>query len=150
MIELFDLKQEDLHRYWPFLLRGVADIRRDLKTNWLPEDIYSALRQAQVSCVLARRADRLLGFLVYSKQQRIFSYEPELFVWAAWNLPLREQLPEDEMPTTVARVWQYIVSVAKNQYGTDEITWLTRPGRAKAFARKFGWRPVWVTMAAKV
>jgi hypothetical protein len=149
--ELFELKQEDLHHYWESLLqRGVADIKRDMKPNWLPEDIFSALRQQQVSCVIARRAERLLGFLIYSKQLRIFNYQPELFVWCAWNLPLKEWLPTDDMPAVVTQVWTYVANVAKSQYGTTEITWITRPGRAKAFGRRFGWQPAWVTMTAKV
>jgi hypothetical protein len=148
--ELYELKPEQLHEYWPFLLRGVTDLKRTMKTNWIPEDIYSALRTSQVNCVIPRRGDRLLGFLIYSKQLRIFNFLPEMFVWAAWNLPIREWQPDDDMAGTVAAVWNYIANIAKTSYGTNEISWVTRPSRAKAFARKFGWQPTWVTMTAKV
>lgn len=149
--ELFELRQEQLHELWDAILeRGLIDIRRDMKPNWRIEDVYSALRAQQVNCVLARRAGRILGFLIYSKQLRIFNFLPEMFVWAAWNLPIREWQPDDDMAGTVAAVWNYIANIAKTSYGTNEITWVTRPSRAKAFARKFGWQPAWVTMTAKV
>jgi hypothetical protein len=148
--ELIELKPEELHRFWPFLLRGMLDVKHDMQPNWIPEDLYAALKQAQVNCVMARRDERMLGFLVYSKQQRIFNYEPELFVWCAWNIPMREWLPDDDMAAVVARVWAYIANIAKTVYGTSEITWVTRPRRAKAFERKFGWPASWVTITAKV
>lgn len=149
--ELIELKQEDLHHLWEIILRrGVNDIKRTMKPSWVPEDIYAALRNGQISCVAARRGDRFLGFLLYNKQFRLFNYAPELFVWCAWNLPVKEWLPEDEMPKVVGRVWEYIANVAKTQYGTNDITWVTRPSRAKAFTRKFGWQPTWVTLTARV
>lgn len=149
--ELYELRQEDLHRYWEALIqRGVVDIKRSLKPNWRVEDIYAALRNQQVSCVIPRRADRLLGFLIYNRQLRIFSYEPECFIWAAWTLPIREWQPGDDMPGVVRTVWEYIANVAKNQYQTNQISWNTRPGRAKAFSKKFGWKATWVTMTAEV
>lgn len=148
--ELIELQQADLHTLWPFLERGLIDVHRKLKTGWLPEDIYAALRSQQVNCVLARRAGHYLGFLIYNKQIRAFNFIPELFVWCAWSRPLREQSANDEIPLVVQEVWQYLINVAKTQYGTNEISWNTRPGRAKAFARKFGWQPSWVTMTAKV
>jgi hypothetical protein len=150
MADLIEVKPEQLHDFWPFLMRGVADIKRQFKPNWLPEDIFSAIRVQQVNCVIARRAERLLGFVVYSKQLLPFSFAPEAFVWLAWNLPIREWHPDDRMPSTVKQVWDYIADIARKQYGTDRVTWVTTPSRARAFARKFGWEPSWVTMTAKV
>ena len=148
--ELHELKPEELHKFWPLLRRGVNDIKRKCKPNWVPEDIYSAIRTAQVNCVISLRGERFLGFVIYSKQLRIFNYLPELFVWLAWNLPVREWLADDDMPAAVTQVWQYIANVARTQYQTDQITWITPPGRARAFSRRFGWRAAWVTMTAKV
>lgn len=149
-MELFEVKPEELHHYWPFLSRGMQDVKRDMKPNWIPEDLYAAIKGTQVNCVMARRGERLLGFLIYSKQQRIFNYDPELFVWCAWNIPIKEWLADDNMSEVVANVWKYIANVAKTSYGTNEITWVTRPRRAKAFWRKFGWSPTWVTLTVRV
>lgn len=148
--ELYELKPEELHQYWAFLARGMTAIKRKLKPNWIPEDMYAALRSAAVSCVIARRNERLLGFLIYSKQIRPFNFAPELFVWVAWNLPVREWLPDDNMQSAILAVLQYIAKVAKSQYQTDQISWITRPSRAKAFARKYGWGQDWVTMTVRV
>lgn len=148
-LELFELKQEDLQRYWPFLRRGLDDIKRKIRPNWLPEDIFTVLRAGQVSCVIGRRGTRLLGFQVYSKQQRPFSYEPELFIWAAWNLPLRERQGDDDMRELVLAMWRHVGNVATSNYGTDNIAWMTRYGRAKAFKEKYGWRPAYAAFQVK-
>jgi len=152
MAELFELKQEDLHIYWQAIIeRGAADIKRTLKPSWIVPDIYSLLRNQQVTCLLARgHHGRLLGFIIYNRQQRLFSYEPELFVWLAYNLPIREWKPEDDMPGTVRQVWQYLQNVARTQYQTDQITWITKPSRARAFGKRFGWQPSWVTITVRV
>ena len=151
MAELFDLKQEELHLYWEAILhRGAADIKRDHKPSWRVEDIYSLLRNQQVTCTIARRGPRLLGFIIYNRQQRLFSFEPECFVWLGWNLPMREWVAEDHMPDVVEQVWNHVATVAKTQYQTDQITWITKPSRAKAFMRRFGWKPAWVTITVKV
>jgi len=146
MIDLYEMKQEELHHFWPFLQRGVNDIHHDLKPNWLPEDIFAVLRNQQVSCVIARRGKRLLAFAIYSRQLRYFSFLPEIFIWVGWTIPMREWQPEDDMPTVAPTVVGYIVDQARKQ-GIDQVTWITRPNRAKAFARKFGWKPAWTTIA---
>jgi hypothetical protein len=148
--ELFELRQEQLHEMWPFILRGLDYVKKKLKPNWIPPDLYAFLRNGQLNCIIARRAERLLGFVIYGRQLRPFDFKPELFVWVAYELPMREWEPADEMPVTVQKIWQYLANLAKTQYQTDEITWLTRPGRAKAFARKFGWKPSWVTISVKI
>lgn len=108
--------------------------------------MYAALRGAQVNCVMARGLhNRLLGFQIYSKQLRPFSYEPELFIWAAWDLPIREWLDIDDMTNMVAMMWRYIENIAMTNYGTDHIAMVTKYSRAKAFAKKFGWKPTYVT-----
>lgn len=156
MAELFELKQEDLHLYWDAIIqRGALDIKRDMKPSWRVEDIYSLLRNQQVTCALLRsthgpHAGRLLAYIIFNKQFRLFSYEPECFIWLAWNLPMREWDPQDNMPAVVRQGWDHVAKVAKEQYLTDQITWITRPSRAKAFMRKFGWQPAWVTMTVKV
>ena len=151
MAELFELKQEDLHHLWESIIqRGCIDIKRTLKPSWKIEDIYSLLRNGQVNCVLPRRGSKLLGFVIYNRQLRLFSFEPELFIWVGWNLPIREWEPEDQMPNTVRQVWDYVAKVAKEQYSTDQITWITKPSRAKAFMRRFGFTPAWVTMTVRI
>ena len=155
MTELFELKADELHRYWPFLLRGIAYVKRTCKPSWIAEDIYAALRLGQVQCVLARRTDpdgagRLLGFVVYNKQLKLFNFQPECFIWIAWNLPMREWQLEDQMKKTVRQVWDYVANIARTQYQSDTITWITTPSKARAFQRKFGWHPAWVTVEAKV
>lgn len=151
-LNLFDLKPEHLHAFWPFIRMGLEDIKRKMGPDYIPEDVYTSIRNGHVTCTMIRRGGRDLGFVIYYRQVRPFSARPELFVWVAWNRPYprvrngvlistEHRLPADGMEEVVPTAWQYLINVAKTQYGTDQISWITRPKRAKAFARKYGWEP---------
>jgi len=161
-LEIFEPKPEELHEFWPFIRRGLEVIKKRIQPNWIPEDVYSMLRANMATCTIAARTPgygesglpwqprRLLGFGIYSKQFRPFSFEPEGFIWAAWNLPMNEWLPEDDMPATVAATRRHVGIQIQTAYGTNKITWATRYSRAKAFLAKFGWRPAYVTFQVTV
>lgn len=149
-LTLFELKPDQLHQWWPLLKRGLDEIKRKIGPDYIPEDIYAALRNGQTSCVIAQRSSRPLGFVVYYKQLRPFSARPELFIWAAWDLPYQLRQEGDDVDEMVARMWEYLTLVAKNAYGTDQIAWMTKPRRASAFARKFGWQPTFTLFQVTV
>lgn len=145
-IELFELKQEQLHEFWPFLLRGLTDIKKSIVPNWIPEDMYSALRERQVACLIGRIDDQLIGFIIYSRQLRSFNFKPELFIWCYWAIPLREWPAEADVLQLGQKAWAFLVEVAEKQYNAEEITFVTTPSRARAFERKWKLRPAWVTL----
>ena len=146
-VELAELKLESLHAHWPFVRRGLDAIHQRLKPDWIPENVFAALVAGHSSCVVVSRGARPIGFVVYYKQPRPFSFKPELFVWAAWALPLRERLQSDNLPEAIAIVWRYLVNVAKGNYGTNVISWISPRG---GFERKYGWKPHFKTFQIEV
>lgn len=150
MPDIFELRQEEFHRYWPFIKQGLDDVKRKIKPNWIAEDMYAALRAGQVNCVLGRINGRLMGYIIFGRQLRPFSFAPELFVWVYWCLPLRDWPDQEDMLQLGRDAWAWLANVAKTQYGTDQITWVTTPKRAQGFERRWGYQPTWVTMTVKV
>lgn len=137
------LKPDDLARVIPFLTRGLDHIRSRIRPDWEPQHIMATLFAGTASCVLLSRGCRHLGFVVYHRQERPWSKKPELFIWAAYDLPLKERLPDDRFDEVVAAAWHYLCNTAKVVYGTDIMSWITSSRRAKAFERKYGWRSSW-------
>lgn len=148
-LSLIEVKPETLHQHWPFIRRGLDLIVRRIRPDWIAENIFAALQAGQTNCVISARGQRPIGFVVYYRQVRPFSGKAELFIWAAWDLPIRESRPDDDLPEMVALVWRYLEQVAISNYKTDEITWGTSASRAKAFEAKYGWKPRFVTFQIK-
>lgn len=134
------VKPSDLHKWWPLLNRGLGDIRRKVKPDWLEADVYGALRAEAATAVIVQRGPRLLGFMVWHKQERVWSRTLDIFVWAVWALPIRERIAADGWPEPFYRGWQYL-SDLKRAIGADKVITISRKG----LQRKYGWRPIWLT-----
>lgn len=149
-IILTEITPLNLFEHWPFIKRGLKTIIRRVKPDWRSENVFSALTTGHTNCVLAQRAGKSLGFVVYYKQPRPFSLKPDLFIWGAYDLPLRERTQADNVPEAVATVWRYLGIAAKTNFGTSVIVFNTTPGRAKAFEQKYGWSPTFVSVHVNV
>ncbi len=149
-VSLVEVKPETLHQHWPFIERGLLHVVRRVKPDWIPNDIYSALFTGATSCVVASRNGRNLGFVVYYRDVRFFSKTPQLFIWAAYDLPFRERTNLDNLPDVVSTVWRYLTVVAKGNFGTSVISWITTASRAEAFRRKYRWLPRYATFQVDV
>jgi hypothetical protein len=148
-LQLIEVKPETLHAHWPFIKTGLEDICRRIACDWIPNDVYSALRMAACNCVVVQRS-RPLGFGVYYRENRVFSGKCHLFVWAAWNLPPKERTAADNVPEGVAAGWRYLQVVAKTTFGTNVIRFITTPRRAAAFRRKYGFLSAFTTVDVEV
>lgn len=149
-LSAIEVTPQTLHVHWPFVRRGLDSICHRIHPDWVPEDIYSALRMASVNCAIIQRAGKSLCFGVYYRENRVFSGKHHLFLWAGWALPESERTEADNVPEAFAYGWRYLRLTAKTVFGTDYIWWITSPGRAKAFERKYGWKPKFVTIEVKV
>lgn len=138
---LTTIKPAELHVYWPFLERGLNDIHKRTKPDWLPPDVFMALRADAATACLVLRDARLLGFIIWHRQERVFSHILDVFVWAAWSLPLREQLSTDNMPEAVARGYEYLLGI-KQAIGASRIIMISP---RKGFQRKYGFKPLFTT-----
>jgi hypothetical protein len=137
-----------LHGFWPFIHRGLIDIWRKVHPDWLPENIFSSLTLGQANCCVGMLGQVPVAYVVYYKQLRPFSHAPELFIWAAWNIPPRERGEDDNMSAVVAKMWEYLSNVAKGTYGTNKIAWITT--RDKGFYRRFGVKPAFFIYQVEV
>lgn len=140
---LTEIKGEALTDHWPFIERGLRLLCHRLEPDWIPHDVYMQLRMGNANCVLFTRGDRRLAFMVYHRMVRPFSQKSDLFVWAAWNLPIREQWCTDRMEEVISAGCAYLQAM-KQAMGALKIKWITSQGRAKAFQRKYKWKPAWV------
>jgi len=147
---LSETKPETLHQDWQFIEQGLTAVIKRVKPDWIAADIYAALATGAANCVMARRAGKDLGFVVYYRQQRPFSKKPELFIWAAYTVPFKQRSQTDNVPDLVATVWRYLVIVAKSNFGTSVIAWITTAKRAESFRRKYRWLPRYVTFQVEV
>lgn len=149
-VALTEVKPETLHQDWPFIKKGLTAVLAKVTPDWRDEDIYTALATGASNCVMARRGGRDIGFVVYYKLARPFSKKPDLFIWAAYTIPFKERLPSDNVPDLVATVWRYLCLVAKSNFGTSVIVFITTAKRAEAFKRKYRWLPRYVTFMVEI
>lgn len=141
MLTLTTIKPAELHVYWPFLERGLNDIHKRTHPDWLPPDVFMALRADAATAVIISRNSRLLGFIVWHKQERVFSHILDVFVWGAWALPLRERQPGDDVAEAISRGYEYLLGV-KKAIGASRIIMISP---RKGFQRKYGFKPLFTT-----
>jgi len=137
--QLVSVKSTELHRYWPFLRRGLENICEKIKPapDWIPEDVYVGIRSELAVALIGSRGDRQLGFIVYHKLERPHSHLTDLFLWCWWAIPLRERIPTDNIPDCMLQGWQYLQSV-KKAIGAHRIIGISsRPGVIKKYGFKF-------------
>jgi hypothetical protein len=76
----------DLQLHWERIKPGLEVVRAKAAPEWIPEDIYFALKAGTATLLLADECD---GFLVVQKQQR--AYGACLLIWVAYAPGEREQ-----------------------------------------------------------
>ena len=68
----------DLHRHWQYVKEGLKKVKQKSYSNWIPEDVYSALRNGTSTLHLFNG-----GFLVLTPQNDFDGVT--LFVWIAYG-----------------------------------------------------------------
>ena len=131
------LKVERLHTYWRFIERGLNDILRknspdrlisNTKVRWQPPDVYAALQFRAATAYLVSRNRRLLGFFVVHPQNISWTDKTELFLWAAWAIPIRERRSADDVAGAIADSIAFLDGL-KQTGKHAELTMITmRPG----------------------
>lgn len=137
-VTIIPIKPADLHQYWPFLERGLNDIVRKVKPDWIPPDVYSALRAGSATVAIACRGDHQLGFVIYYRQERSWCNKADLFVWCMWNIPLRERLPDDDMPDAMKTGIDYLHDWQRAWGCERVISITTADDRGHALAARYG------------
>jgi len=113
------LTPEQLHGNWAFIKRGAEDILKKVgeHTDWIPEDLYAALRYPEAShavLFLVTRNAKALGWMCCELQRDRYG-KLECFVWNGWDIPLRERTAEDDVEGGKQQLHDYIKMWAKSQ-----------------------------------
>ena len=135
------VRPTELHSVWPFLERGLSDIVCKIEPDWIPADVYGAIRAEVATAVIVTRAERRLGFGIWHKQERPWSHKLDIFVWAVWAIPLRERIPSDNLPEVMYRGIQYLYGV-KAALGANAVIMVSS---RKGFARHYGFKQRFIT-----
>lgn len=113
------LRPDQLHGMWPWLRRGAQDIFDNVRdhTQWIPEDLYAALRYPAASncaCFVLSRNLKALGFVTVELQTMKYG-KLECFVWLGWDIPPAEREPGDDVEGAREQLMDYVRLWAKQQ-----------------------------------
>lgn len=118
-ISIEAVQPAQLHGLWGWLRRGALDILEKVRdhTEWVPEDLYAALRYPQTSnttCFICSRNLKALGFVVVELQPMKYG-KLECFVWLGWDIPPAEREPGDDVDGAREQLMDYVRLWAKSQ-----------------------------------
>lgn len=124
----FDLiPPESLHAYWTYVREGLERVKNNVKEVWLPEDVYTSIRNKRSSLYIARDDNRQIGFFVAEMSIEPFSNEPVLFVWCLFG--------PNSLQYTDACI-EYLEQLA-HSIGAKRIRFTGRKGWAKVLKDRF-------------
>jgi hypothetical protein len=123
-IVIAQVNPQNLQAIWPFLRRGIDDIKARVESDFIAEDVYWWLRQNAAQAYLVSRGTRRLGFFVNYIQARPFSGIKEVMLWLAWAIPLAEREPDDHVMAAVRESVRFMHD-QKVREGCDRIVALS-------------------------
>lgn len=85
-IEVSQIPPIHLHNYWDFIKNGLCDLKSQFDLDWIPEDIYAALKAQGADLFLIKNRDRQLGFFVAYPIIAQFSGTKLYFIWVFWTI----------------------------------------------------------------
>ena len=73
-----------IQRWWPLVRAGLVTIVEKTKPDWIPEDVYRALRNQTAALWLGYFGTMYVGFAVVNEQQNPFNGDRTLMVWCTY------------------------------------------------------------------
>jgi hypothetical protein len=70
---------------WPLILQSLQAVQAKTADDWIPEDVYHALKSGEAACHLASGASGFCGILITTRAVAEFSGTPALHVWIVHN-----------------------------------------------------------------
>jgi hypothetical protein len=124
----FDLiPPESLHAYWAYVREGLLKVKENVKEVWLPEDVYTSIRNKRSTLYVAREDERVLGFFICEASVEPFSHKPLLFVWCLSG--------PDGLPYADACI-EFLDKLARS-INAGKIKFIGRKGWARVLKGKF-------------
>ena len=138
---------EDLQAVWPFVRgekrpipTGLERLILKVKPDFVQEDVFSAIKSGWAKLFIVTRGGRRLGWFVNYIQRRPFSQTPELFLWCAYTIPIRERLMDDDIDDALRQSLEFMHE-QKRQANADRIVMMST---RKGFQR-FGFKESFTT-----
>lgn len=119
---------DHLHDVWLFVRQGLIRIIAKVRPGWWTEDVFSAVRGGYAGLWMTYRGQRALGFFIGYPQVQPFTAKKEWLLWAAYTIPFRDRLPDDNVGEVVTLSMEFMNEEAKRQ-GCESLVMLsTRRG----------------------
>ena len=112
----------ELHAHWDLIKPGLETIRQKIDGDWIPEDVYSALRAGTSTLHLGYNDDEYEGFIVLTPTP---DYDGmTLFVWCVYS-------PTDS--NVLERYWHELEQMGRNINAKKIRFYSPRKGWSKMF-----------------
>lgn len=85
-MEFFLIQSNELRAVWPQVKSSLLAAQAKSQEDWIPEDIYHAIKSGSAALHLAKEGGQLAGVLVTTVTFAEFSGRTFLHVWIAHNL----------------------------------------------------------------
>lgn len=136
-VSILQVNPPELHAVWSFVKGGLGAVIRKARPDFVVEDVYAAIRFNNAQLYMVTRGPRALGFFVAYAQRRPFSNRLEYFNWCSYSIPLRERLPNDNVPEAVALSIDFMRNQAR-ALGCDRLVTVSRRPSYARFGFKAG------------
>jgi hypothetical protein len=84
-MELTLVPPAGVRQAWPLILPSLQAVLAKTHDDWIPEDVYHALKSGEAACHLATDHSGFCGVLITTRTTAEFSGETALHVWIAHN-----------------------------------------------------------------
>ena len=81
-MDIYLIQPKDLRHVWDDVKAGLAEMP---ESDWIPEDVYHAIKSGQVALHIGVTPEGFAGFMVLKPSQTEFSGKPTLHVWLVYN-----------------------------------------------------------------
>lgn len=85
-MEFFLIKPSELRAVWPQVKSSLLAVQAKSQEDWIPEDVYHAIKSGEAALHLAKVSGELAGVLVTTVTFSEFAGRKFLHVWVAHNL----------------------------------------------------------------
>jgi len=81
------IKPQFVRSHWPFVRKGAEAIAAKNPVDWIPEDLYCAVRYQTAELVIITRNRAYVGFFVACVHEQLFIGIKQYMIWAFWRDP---------------------------------------------------------------
>jgi hypothetical protein len=85
-MDIIPIHPDGLHAVWARVKEGLLKILERSPDDWLPEDVYHALKGGQAQLFICTGVQGLEGFFVLRVVRREFSKVQDMHVWCAHSV----------------------------------------------------------------